>query len=159
MRQLIFLGLFVFSVSVSAGDRLPSMVEVAQLEAGALCGEQAMGLRWIESPQQYQKLTGATSVDEHLFSGRQDQRLLLVSMGQQRSAGFYLELLSPQAQLQDDRLHLMLAWHKPKPGQMTAQMITRPCLLLALPMSAYQGVQVYDQQQRLQFELELERQP
>jgi len=147
----MLLACTLFSMAVMAGDRLPLMIDVTQLESGMLCGELEPGVRWIENLQQYQTLTGVAGA-EHLLSEMQERQLLLVSMGQRSSAGFYLALSESQAQLQDGVVHLSLAWHSPAPGQMTAQMITHPCLLVALPRHAYQGVKVYDQQGELRHE-------
>ena len=156
--RLMFLAWALFSMTAMAGDRLPTMVEVTQLESGMLCGDHEPGVRWIEDLQQYQALTGVAAT-ESAYGELQEQQLLLVSMGQRSSAGFYLALAESQAQLQDGVIHLSLAWHSPAPGQMSAQMITRPCLLVALPRQAYQGVRVYDQHGELRHEHLLEVMP
>ncbi len=118
--------------SVTAGDRLPPQVEVESLVAGPRCGDVEMGVRWLSHGDIYQRFAN----DDH--------QLLLISMGQQSSAGYSLTLLSTTAPLVDGVVSLQVAWSSPPADMMVAQVVTEPCLVLALKRQAYDGVQVVD---------------
>lgn len=117
---------------VIAGDRLPPQVEIESLAAGARCGDIEMGVRWLSRGDIYQRFAD----DDH--------HLLLVSMGQQSSAGYSLTLLSTTAPLIDGMVSLQVAWNSPPADMMVAQVVTEPCLVLGLKRQAYEGVQVVD---------------
>ncbi len=131
----------MMTFAVVAGDRLPPHIEVKTLMQGAHCGHSAMGVEWLQSGKRYQ-----------LFV-EEGSRLLLVSMGQQRSAGYSLALLTEITAVVDGQIAIQLAWRGPLPGMMVAQVVTRPCLLLALPAQNYKRVQIIDQMGALKMSL------
>lgn len=141
IRLLGMVMLLLVTFSVTAGDRLPLQVEVESLTAGARCGDTQMGVRWLSRGDIYQRFAD----DDHY--------LLLVSMGQQSSAGYSLTLLSTTAQLIDGVVSLQVAWNSPQADMMVAQVVTEPCLVLALKRQAYEGIQVVDSHGQLKMTL------
>jgi len=141
IRLLGMVILLLVTFSVTAGDRLPLQVEVESLTAGARCGDTQMGVRWLSHGDIYQRFAD----DDHY--------LLLVSMGQQRSAGYSLTLLSTTAQLIDGVVSLQVAWNSPQADMMVAQVVTEPCLVLVLKRQAYEGIQVVDSHGQLKMTL------
>jgi len=141
IRLLGMVMLLLVTFSVTAGDRLPLQVEVELLTAGARCGDTQMGVRWLSRGDIYQRFAD----DDHY--------LLLVSMGQQSSAGYSLTLLSTTAQLIDGVVSLQVAWNSPQADMMVAQVVTEPCLVLALKRQAYEGIQVVDSHGKLKMTL------
>ncbi len=127
--------------AVIAGDRLPPQVGVKALMQSAYCGSAEMGVEWLQGGKLYQQFAVGGS------------RLLLISMGQQRSAGYSLALLSETTTVVDGQISIQVAWNSPPPGMMMAQVVTRPCLLLALTAQNYKGVQVVDQTGALKMSL------
>ncbi|VAW89670.1 hypothetical protein MNBD_GAMMA18-1655 [hydrothermal vent metagenome] len=132
IRWLSMVMVLLVTFSVTAGDRLPPQVEVESLTAGARCGDTEMGVRWLSRGDIYQRFAD----DNH--------HLLLISMGQQSSAGYSLTLLSTTAPLVDGVVSLQVAWNSPPADMMVAQVVTEPCLVLALKRQTYEGVQVVD---------------
>ncbi|MCF6218809.1 MAG: protease complex subunit PrcB family protein [Gammaproteobacteria bacterium] len=131
----------MMAFTVVAGDRLPPQVEVKPLMQGAHCGSSVMGVEWLQSGKLYQQFAADGS------------RLLLVSMGQQSSAGYSLALLTEITALVDGQLSIQVAWNSPLQGMMMAQVVTRPCLLLVLPAKDYKRVQIIDQMGKLKMSL------
>ncbi len=72
------------------------------------------------------------------------EAVLLVAMGQQPSSGYHLSLADPVIAVTDDTANIMLEWHHPEQGLITASVITHPCLLIKLPLSDYSSVIVWD---------------
>lgn len=132
IRWLSMVVMLLVTFSTVAGDRLPPQVEVESLVAGGHCGDVDMGVRWLSRGDIYQRF----SDDDHY--------LLLISMGQQSSAGYSLTLLSTTAPLVDGVVSLQVAWNSPPADMMVAQVVTEPCLVLALKRQTYEGVQVLD---------------
>ncbi len=131
-RLAVVLTMMMASAAV-AGDRLPPQVGVKALMQSAYCGSAAMGVEWLQHGKLYQQFAAEGS------------RLLLISMGQQHSAGYSLALLSETITVVGGQISIQLAWNSPPQGVMTAQVVTRPCLLLALSAQNYKGVQIVDQ--------------
>ena len=134
VEMIRLLGMVVLLVTfpVTAGDRLPPQAEVELLTAGARCGDIEMGVRWLSRGDIYQRFAD------------DDRYLLLISMGQQSSAGYSLALLSTTAPLVDGVVSLQVAWNSPPADMMVAQVVTEPCLVLGLKRQTYEGVQVLD---------------
>lgn len=141
IRLFSMVVLLLAAFPVTAGDRLPPQVEVESWVAGVRCGDTEMGARWLSRGDIYQRFAD----DNH--------HLLLISMGQQSSAGYSLTLLSTTAPLVDGVVSLQLAWNSPAADMMVAQMVTKPCLVLALKRQAYEGVQVADAHGKLKISL------
>lgn len=68
---------------------------------------------------------------------------VLVEMGVRLTAGYGVAV-SRQASVSGGIVHLSATLFAPEPGQMTAQMVTSPCVLVALPAGNYRGVQLRD---------------
>lgn len=70
--------------------------------------------------------------------------LAVVEMGQRSTAGHALAV-SRQAELQGAQLKLRATFLSPRAGQMSAQVITSPCVLVALPDADIREVLLLDQ--------------
>ena len=77
-----------------------------------------------------------------------DAQIVLINMGQQRTAGYGIRLAEDGAQLQGDTLRLSVVWEIPQPGMMQAQVITHPCLAVSVK-GEFHNVQVVDQDDRV----------
>ncbi|MCC5856523.1 MAG: protease complex subunit PrcB family protein [Ectothiorhodospiraceae bacterium] len=106
----------------AAGESAP--VEVELLERGAHCGAAEPGLAW-----------------ERADGGWQ----VRLSMGEQPTGGFGLELADARAVQQDGVWELQVHWREPGPDELVTQALTRPCMLLAVPWSAPVALRVLDQ--------------
>lgn len=69
---------------------------------------------------------------------------LLVQMGQRPTAGYGLWPEQPVARLRGEVLEVVLDWQSPPPGAMVAQVLTSPCMLIAIPRTGYKTIRVLD---------------
>lgn len=69
---------------------------------------------------------------------------LLVQMGQKPTAGYGLWPEQPVARLRGEVLEVVLDWQSPPPGAMAAQVLTSPCMLIAIPRTGYKTIRVLD---------------
>ncbi len=85
--------------------------------------------------------------------------VLLVEMGMRPTTGYGLALAGPVVAVKRSSAELTLAWRRPAPDAMLAQMVTSPCLLLSLPPAGYDRVEVFDDsgERRLVLDLNLRR--
>ncbi|NQZ29951.1 MAG: protease complex subunit PrcB family protein [Oceanospirillaceae bacterium] len=74
-----------------------------------------------------------------------------VAMGVRPTAGYYFKLLSEQTQIVDGRVSLTLGWQQPAPGNLSAQVITNPCIYLKIAKADYQHIAINDEQGRARF--------
>lgn len=73
--------------------------------------------------------------------------VLLIQMGQKTTLGYAIELNRADAlTVKQGQAQVMLNWVQPSSGNMVAQMISSPCVLLKLQQGDYHSVQVLDQQ-------------
>jgi hypothetical protein len=96
----------------------------------------ALGGLW-QSLRNAPETGAAPSVD---FRNR---RILFLADAEKPTAGYRLRLASPTLTVNMGVASLRL--ESAAPGGMTAQVITRPCLLLALPGGDYQRIEATDQ--------------
>ena len=75
------------------------------------------------------------------------QQLILLRMGQQPTPGY--GLANPEARLDAGTLHITVDWQSPPPGLLQAQVITYPCLLIALPQETFEQIEVRDRDGQL----------
>ncbi len=70
--------------------------------------------------------------------------VLLVEMGQQSTSGHYISLADPTITVNGETANIVIEWHHPPRGLITASVITYPCLLLKIPLSNYNSLLVRD---------------
>ena len=68
-----------------------------------------------------------------------------ISMGQQPSSGYGIELNKNLTTVQEGSLSIPVNWQKPSPNIMVAQIITNPCIIITVPAGDYRTVTVRDQ--------------
>lgn len=71
--------------------------------------------------------------------------VFVISMGRQTSSGYGIELYENRALMELGTLTIPANFTKPPPGMMTAQVMSRPCIVVAVPSNPYQAVIVLDQ--------------
>jgi hypothetical protein len=120
-------------------------VTLRNLHQGLYCGDEAAGVRWLtqESLPGAMKRPGA---GQHLGdpmttpTAAEDEKLLLVSLGQKNSGGYGIALTSDQAEIQDEEIELPLEIQQPAPGAMQTMQLTNPCIVIGLRGDGYQRV-------------------
>lgn len=79
--------------------------------------------------------------------------LILIYMGQKTSGGYALSLANKPVKRQDDVASVHLEWKQPQAGMLQTQMLSSPCILLQLPASKIQQVNIVDQDDKIRFSL------
>lgn len=74
---------------------------------------------------------------------------MLVEMGQRPTAGYGLVLDGSTATLRGGIAEVHVIWLEPSEGAVVAQLITSPCLLIALPRDSYESVRIVDQDEQV----------
>lgn len=85
------------------------------------------------------------------------ERVLRLDMGRRPTAGYALGLLTGEAAVTDGLATLRIEWREPEPGRLQAQVVTQPCLVLALPRGEHGALRVLDQAGRERFRAEVPR--
>lgn len=71
--------------------------------------------------------------------------IVLLEMGSRPSAGFGLDLATTRLTQQNGTQVVTINWREPAPDAMVAQVLTSPCLMIALPSSTRGPIEVRDQ--------------
>jgi len=140
--------------SAMTGEAPPQELTAQTIYRSTLCGGQqaAPALRWIKAEDAYREMypvivpgqpdgrpASAPVVD---FS---EDSVLLISMGQRRTAGYKLALSSDPLRLRDGELTVPVEWTEPDDGLFVAQVITHPCMIITLPQRDIRSITVIDQ--------------
>jgi hypothetical protein len=72
------------------------------------------------------------------------EAVVLVSAGQRSSAGYGVELASQKAQVKEGEAALRVSFPSPPAGAMGAQVVTSPCLVVAMSRGELRAVAVLD---------------
>jgi hypothetical protein len=83
----------------------------------------------------------------------EDLLLFALSKGRQPTPGYFFSLTD--ARLKDQRAILELTWHSPGPDSVQAQVITYPCIVVAVEPGNYREVRAVDQNQELLGEIRI----
>jgi PrcB C-terminal len=129
-------------------------VPVEVVRAAAQCGGEGTGVT-VRRLGSDQELRGEARLDDEIRGSArrrlegpapdfEREAVLLVSMGQQPSAGYAVELARPVALVKGEVAGLQVALRRPAPGAMTAQVVTAPCLVVKLPREGLAEVKVAD---------------
>ena len=81
-------------------------------------------------------------VRERLEAG--DDRIVVIEQGRRPTAGYQVAV-SRVAELRGSELSLHVTMLSPRPGAMTAQMITSPCVVVGVPRVDIRKLRVIDQ--------------
>jgi hypothetical protein len=87
------------------------------------------------------------------------ERVVTVSAGQRPTAGYRLQLVSSQVQVAGGKVLIRLQEQKPSGDSMVAQVLTTPCIVLALTRGTYAAVEFVDDRERSLATIELKENP
>ena len=73
------------------------------------------------------------------------EHVVFIQMGQKPTGGYGIELAEPYATLNDGEALIRLRWIEPAPGAIVTQILTSPCLVVALPKGAYEKIAITDE--------------
>jgi hypothetical protein len=159
-QGLLVLGLLLLGCDLAADNQSSdSTLNVRLVDSAATCGGGAAAPRatWIADQDQFQDVYArmksavipgnaaeAPAVD---FSR---EALVLIEMGRKTTGGYFLELKSTKARVMNNSAQVELIWGVPAPDAMVTQVLTSPCILIALPKNgSYTRIQILDQNGRV----------
>ncbi len=123
-------------------------VAVRSLGVGAQCGGAGAGpsaRRLVTTAEVTAALSpGLGAGPDEAVVNWATEAVLLVSGGQRTSAGYGVALGSNRAQVKDGAAGLRISFSSPPAGAINAQMMTSPCLVVALPRQGLRAVAVLD---------------
>jgi hypothetical protein len=73
-----------------------------------------------------------------------DAAVLIVYAGLKPSAGYRIFADEKKIRIEDGVLRIVIDIQTPQPGQMQAQMLTAPCLVLSVPSGGYREIEIVD---------------
>ncbi len=141
----------------AAESAAPLTIEI--LHVSTQCGPAAT-TQWIASQEQFAVLFNAAQAQ--MISPAPPQppavdfsqyRILLVSMGQQRSGGYAIKPAREELIITNGSAELAVHWQEPGPGMMVTQVITHPCIFLKVPRGQYRTLRIVDQDNKVRAEL------
>lgn len=137
--------LLLTGCAVQATNELESEVGVRTITSGLQCGK-GKGVTIVElGSREESDIRHSVLLPGDLASRLNSERVFVISMGQHPTAGYSLSLAHRRARLEHGVVTIPLIWHEPAGGAITAQVITQPCLIVALERRQYTGVRVVDQ--------------
>jgi PrcB C-terminal len=160
----LILGLVLCGCHLSGGSRSSDpALEVRLQQSGTTCGGSAASPQatWIADrdhfQEVYRRLKGAVIGGDAAGVPTVDfsrEALVLIEMGRKTTGGYFLRLKSTKARVLDDTAQVELEWREPSPGDLVTQVLTSPCILIALPKDgSYSRVQILDQNGRVRLTL------
>ena len=72
--------------------------------------------------------------------------VIVISMGQQPTPGYAVEVLEDSAVLQGGSLNISSVWQRPAEGAILAQVLTSPCVAITVSTARYDTVKINNQQ-------------
>lgn len=135
-------------LTACSAEQSARQVSLRSLHQSAYCGGEAAGLRWLAREHLAdllgntgtgQDLRGQHLAERHLDAApasvpsiADDEKLVLVSLGQKNSGGYGVALASHQTGIRDGVIDLPLDIQQPAPGTMQTMQLTTPCLVIGL---------------------------
>lgn len=147
LRQLALGAVFVALAgcgSTGAHKAETSAPAVRQVTQSGHCGLTGPGVAWVATEQQRESLLDvagqnmATSMVRTVDLSR--ERMVFVTLGQKPTAGYSVGL--DEFSVEEKVLTLRMRVRQPADGSMVAQVITSPCVVLAVSPVDWQRVEV-----------------
>ena len=144
-------------MNATGGNSPPTILPVEVLTTGQQCppAPESWTATWIASPDQLRKMISRCHVNRFGFSSKAlpvvdfDRfGVLVVEMGQQRSAGYGFDTADVTASMENVTATVRLVCRRPAPGSLTAQMLTNPWIMIRLPAGPFRNIRVVDQNAR-----------
>lgn len=79
----------------------------------------------------------------------EQHHLIVVAMGSQPSSGYGVVLADDKGEVRSGGVHLAIEFQRPSSDKVYAQMMTSPCLVVALPKGSYNQIIVRNKRLRL----------
>lgn len=141
------------ALTLVAGCAHARGVPATMVRSGAQCGGAGQGpsARWLANEESLREVLAAEGplalsgpTQSHLAVDFTQQGVVLVSTGRKSTAGHAVTLAATEAEQKDGIATLAVRFDEPPPGAVLAQVVTSPCLLVALPRAGLREVRVVD---------------
>ena len=132
--------LLLVVLALSACSRQTALVTVREVGGGDHCP--LSGAVSITDMNGLRRALGSDPGPVHIDFAK--ERVVVVSAGEKPTAGFRLQLSAPQARLEGGEVRVRLEELKPSGDAMVTQVLTRPCVALALSGFAFDAVDFVD---------------
>ncbi|OZC37833.1 hypothetical protein B9Q17_14935 [Marinobacter vinifirmus] len=130
--------------SANAPKEAQPAPQVRQVTQSAHCGLTGPGVAPVSSPEALENLLGVSGQNMATGVIRQvdlaSEQLIIVTLGQKPTAGYSVGL--QDVQWQEPVLKLAMQVNSPAPDMMVAQVITSPCVVLAVKGDHWQRLEV-----------------
>lgn len=124
----------------------PDELLARQVIQSAHCGLSGPGLAYVKTPERLQQLLDLPAQNIAVQQLRQvdlkKEHLLFVTLGEKPTGGYSVSLVSASAENTGSPLQLAVAVRSPAPETMTTQVITSPCVIVAIPAHHWPEVRV-----------------
>ena len=140
--QLSLILTMLYSITACSGNLLP----VRSIYNSNQCAVMKPGITRLHTQQELEQV-----INTHQFNFSEQQArmphpdfnkesVILLTIGQQNTAGHKIQLTGNQAHIKDDQLVLPISISKPEPGSNQAQVITSPCRIVVVPKSDFSEI-------------------
>lgn len=117
-----------------------------QVIQSAHCGLTGPGLAFVQTSEGLQKLLELPAQNMAVQQLRQvdleKEHLLFVTLGEKPTGGYSVSLASASVESTENTLRLSMAVRSPAPGTMVTQVITSPCVVVAVPANNWPEIRV-----------------
>ncbi|WP_417543921.1 protease complex subunit PrcB family protein [Marinobacter sp.] len=127
------------------GDKLSAPL-ARQVTQSAHCGLTGPGLAYVQTSERLQQMLELPAQNMAIQQLRQvdlaKEHLVFVTLGEKPTGGHSVSLASAEMKNNDKTLRLVMAVRAPAPGTMVSQVITSPCVVLAVPATGWLEIRV-----------------
>jgi len=124
----------------------PGAPLVRQVIQSPHCGLTGPGLAYVQTSERLQQLLELPAQNMAVQQLRQvdleKEHLLFVTLGEKPTGGFSVSLASASVESTKNTLRLSMAVRSPAPGTMVTQVITSPCVVVAVPATDWPEIRV-----------------
>ncbi|WP_143750722.1 protease complex subunit PrcB family protein [Marinobacter sp. ANT_B65] len=117
-----------------------------QVTQSAHCGLTGPGVAYVQTSERLQQLLELPAQNMAVQQLRQvdlaKEHLLFVTLGEKPTGGYSVSLASSSIENPGNILRLAMAVREPAPETMVSQVITSPCVVLAVPVAAWPEIRV-----------------
>lgn len=152
-KQLRFTAPLAAAISLSAcaalNDSQTKVLPITEIYSAATCNIVTQGITKIKDEADLQRTF--SKLNSHHLSPPSytpsaidfnTSMTLLISLGTKPNSGYSLNATSNTANLSSGVLDLPIDVHTPDKGQMYAQMMTSPCMIITLPSEPYETINI-----------------
>jgi hypothetical protein len=140
---------FGLSACAALNDDQTKVLPINEIYSASTCNIQAQGITAIKDKgqlQQVMKKANAHRLDSKLLDlsliDFRSSHVFLITMGTRPNSGYSLTRTGNEARLEDSALHLPIKVNLPEKDRMYAQVMTSPCIVIAVTAGIYDTINI-----------------